>query len=143
MSGAIDPPVRRPWEGTRWHDGGLLILGESHYHYPGEDPDDPDKTVATVCSVINGQKLRFFTAVERVVTGAPLRETNPADFLPTIAYANFCHGSADGPAGAKTARMWARGIVAFPCILQELNPRRMVVFSTGSWNRFRLMEGVN
>ncbi len=82
--------------------------------------------------VIDGARIRFFTAVERAVTGRGRGGTRPADFWPTVAFANFCQGAADGPAGEKTPEMWRRGTAALPTVLEALRPRRMLLFSTAS-----------
>lgn len=137
-----DAPIRKPWLGERWEQNRLLILGESHYHYPGEDPDDVEKTIETVRTIIDGRSLPFFTALERAVTGASRDAVDPADFYQTVAFANFCQGSADGAAGAKTPEMWRRGIDALPIILREIKPKRMLVFSAESWRRFSRLDGL-
>ncbi len=128
--------------GDRWAETGLLVLGESLYHLPGEDPEDPDRIVAVIRRVMDGARIRFFTAVERAVTGRGRGETQPAAFWPTVAFANFCQGSADGPAGVKTPAMWRRGAAALPVVLDALRPRRMLLFSTASWNRLGRLDGL-
>ncbi len=95
-----------------------------------------------VREVIDGARIRFFTAVERAVTGRARGETRPAEFWPTVAFANFCQGAADGPAGIKTPDMWRRGIDALPTVLDELRPRHMLLFSTASWRRLHRLRGL-
>ncbi len=134
--------IRKPWAGRRWQETGLLVLGESLYCRPGEDPEDPDRIVAVVREVIGGARIRFFTAVERAVTGRGRGETRPAEFWPMVAFANFCQGAADGPAGIKTPVMWRRGTAALPILLDALRPRHMLLFSTASWRRLHRLRGL-
>ena len=134
--------IRTPWLGGRREETGLLVLGESHYCYGGDDPDDPAMTTHVVRDVINGKRLRFFTAVERAVTGCAAGRTDAASFFPTISFANFCQGCVDGSTGRPDQAMWQSGIATLPILLDGVAPRRMLVFSTEAWKRFGRLENM-
>ena len=136
------PLTRTPWLGEQREQTNLLVLGESHYCYEGDDPYDPTLTVRVVQDVMDGKRLRFFTAVERAVTGGAHGQTDPARFFPTISFANFCQGCVDGSTGRPDEAMWQSGIDTLPTTLRNVAPRRMLVFSSESWKRFERLENM-
>ncbi len=134
-------PYRKPWLGDRWIETGLLVLGESHYS--NENPEDPEMTRKVVSDVAAGRrKLRFFTAVERVITGCAAGETRPPTFWPNVAFANFCPGAVADRSQAVTPEMMDRGIRAFPGMLGALRPRRVLFVTKRCWKAAERFEGV-
>ena len=112
-------PIRTPWLVERRDRTDLLVLGESHYCYENDDPNDPTLTIRVVRDVMKGERRRrFFTAVERAVTGHTREQINAADFFPTISFANFCQGCVDGSTKRPDNVMWQSGIDTLPLLLK-------------------------
>lgn len=135
-----DRQPRKPWVGDRWEETGLLILGESHYS--DGDPEDPEMTRSVVSDVTKGYRLRFFTSVERAVTGCASGQTQPANFWHSVAFANFRPGAAPSRDIKATAEMIERGVKALPAMLENLKPRRLLYVSKKCWDATEHLEGM-
>lgn len=126
--------MRRPWIGNQFEARGFLIVGESHY-WDEAGAEDPELTNDAVGSVVSGKRLRFFTSVERAVTGCGPGETQPSTFWHGVAFANFCPEATPASDKRPTPDMWTRGVEEFPRLLSQVRPGHVLFVTKGGWDR--------
>jgi hypothetical protein len=131
---------RSPWIGNRFDETKLLIIGESHY-WDERDDDDPTITTWVVERVTEGERPRFFTQVETAMKGCGYADVNPAQFWPTVSFANFCQGVTE-KGKTPDKKMWDDGARVLHKVLDDVKPERMLFFSKQAWNHTKDMTGL-
>lgn len=146
MYGDNNHRTRKPWIGRHYGEKDfdaksvgpkrLLVVGESFFGFP-EDRDNPDLNIMVVESVMSGTRLPFFTKIEAAIRGCSSQEIDPGSFWEQVAFANFYQGAFPSPREKPREMeraMLKAGIRTFPTLLANLEPSRMLVFSSKVWN---------
>jgi hypothetical protein len=138
--------LRTAWEGQEYRgtpDGKrrLMIVGESHYWCAG-DADELGASEITIERVVRGEvprdKRKFFTGVERAISGCTLLALAPEQFWPSVAFANFFPSAVPKPGVRPTRAMRDAALATFPRVIGGMStkPTHMIVFSKCAWNHF-------
>jgi hypothetical protein len=122
-----------PWIGSRYTTDGirgvrLLILGESHYGFPGEMR--PTFTADVVRALGQQHRFRFFTVIQRLVTGGSgwLSNDDRSEFWERVAFYNYIQSfPGTRPRWRPTPEMWLAAREPFLQTLSELSPQLLLV----------------
>jgi hypothetical protein len=162
MSNILFKPFKgRDYECPGFRGKKVLLLGESHYIGPEDDPsrfrdekvvrDFTETTVREFWRHNNGDPYLardFFGRLHRVLSGSecPSAEEIEANWQ-KIAYSNsiqmFAGRGAEAPVGegaaaSKKVDHWKSGHTALPEIMETLKPYCVLVLGKTNWNHIRL-----
>jgi hypothetical protein len=128
----MSPPFFKPWVGKNYVRGeGLLLVGEAHY---GPSDLASESTISFTQAFIDGENHKFWTNIMQVVDGMPYAGIDRARFWNDVAFYNFVQQSVGESAGtAPTAEMLELGSAPFFSVVEELQPRRILVLSSRMW----------
>jgi hypothetical protein len=117
-----------PWVGPAYANSvpRLLILGESHY---GDPSDDPETTRRLTDEYLRGKwNHRFWTQIGQVVSGRRYSETDRAEIWKPWAFYNYVQVIvADSARQAPSREMFENAEGAFWEVLDSLRPTHLLV----------------
>jgi hypothetical protein len=140
-----DYTMFKPWKGCRYDDTRLLLLGESAYswkeHGGLKHPpiDHCCKLVQWVVDDFRGcaSNGRFMATLSRALTNevSPPRKTLRFVWN-RVAFTNYVPGTVGcGPRIRPNNDAWKKAADALPKLLDQLQPRCVIVLGKGMWDR--------
>lgn len=123
----------QPWVGDGYSRQArrILIVGESHYVWPGGEVDGPEFTRNRVRYYLAGHRHQFWTRTTKLLTSAG-SELSP-DTWNRLAYYIYVQDML-----AKGARptdvQWARSADALRSVLARLKPDAILILGIGLWS---------
>ena len=143
MSHRCDNRAERfiPCRGNRYDETRLLLLGESAYSWQDKngiwhDPEPKlpkqlvDEQIKDFAAVRFARCLSRGLAGEESPNGEQLRSV-----WDRVAFTNYVNGTVGrGPENRPTPEMWDAARRAFPSLLADLKPQRVIVFGKEMWS---------
>jgi hypothetical protein len=144
-----------PWVGPAYEGGAIdglriLVLGESHYTYPGLT-DANERTLT--CRVIEADyeggrkhKHRFISAVTTVLFGqAAVRDREQfREHWDRLAFYNFVQELAGSGSNHRrpSEAAWGRSVAPFRWLLSQLQPDMVLACGRTLYERLKLVDGL-
>ena len=130
----------KPWVGDSYGNSSqfglpLLVLGESHFDWPGGVLDE-NSTCEIIQDVVGGWKYAFWTKIASAFLGRSPTLEERSQFWNSVAFYNFVQESVGlGPRIRPTDEMWQSAVVPFFEVLTNLRPKCVVVLGSGLWGK--------
>lgn len=129
--------VEDVWVGCRWHETGLLILGESSYRKEGTEVWRPDYRKQQSIGYVQGQwDAKLERNITSTIAGRAAGEVRRQDVWATFAMDNYISDSlVEIPPGGDrpvvTRQQWRNAALRLPPLLSELQPTHVLVLGKG------------
>jgi len=132
----------RPWIGKHygktdnWFQTRLLILGESHYG-TNPKPSWTNEEIGAYLKKGKPESPRFWTNTMQIITGKHHTELSKADrnsFWYSVSFYNYIQEPLEGPRIPPTSEMWRTAQIPFIKILDELEPKHIIVLGCRLWD---------
>jgi hypothetical protein len=130
----------KPWVGRNYFDGDLfpkriLILGESHYQWDKNIPLTENITNECILEQIEGDYTKqFWTNIVIAFLNKHPSIEDKRRFWHSVAFYNYIQGDVGfGPRVRPTEEMWVNSQQAFLEVLEEYNPKCIIVLGFQLW----------
>ena len=123
----------------------LLVLGESHYRWPGMPADERTLTRYVVQAKMTGEPGSFVRGVTATLLGAPHKsELERASLWRNLTFYNYSQEFAGDHARQRPTREhWEHAQASFRQVLDVLSPSVVLVCGKTLWQHVRKIDGLS